>query len=373
MKKLTIAILLSIVVCACHHSHHHDKDAHKESNAMEVIFHDEHKPAEWSICKVEKKDIGCVVSAMSQVLSSPEEEDRIVALYSGKIKFLNKDIALGKRVSKGQALFAIENNEIADNSISVRYQQAKADYQASKIEYERKKELLNDGIVSQAVVDKALQEYTSAKALYNALSSASQGTSNLRSNRNGYIVSLKVGNGEYVQEGDVLAIVSENKTVNLKCSVPYSYYNELKNLKDANFILGDKVISLSEKNGKILSYSHTISEQNGMVDVILQIRNDEDFLTGSFIKTFLITDSQNESLVIDKECVMEELGVYFVFVQKKAEVYEKRQIKVGKSDGKHIEILSGLKEEEKVVAKGAYLLRLAQSSGTLDAHAGHNH
>lgn len=373
MKKFVYTVLLCTVMCACHHHDHKKEDAHKESNAMEVVFHDEHRPNDWSICKVEKKNIGCIVSAMSQVLSSPEEEDRIVALYSGKIKFLDKDIALGKKVSKGQALFVIENNDIADNSLSVRYQQAKADYQARKIEYERKKELLNDGIVSQAVVDKALQEYSSAKALYNALSSASQGTSHLRSNKNGYIVSLKVNNGEYVQEGDVLAVISENKTVNLKCSVPYSYYNELKNLKDANFVLGDRVISLSEKSGKILSYSHTISEQNGMVDVILQIRNDEDFLTGSFIKTFLITDSQDESLVIDKECVMEELGVYFVFVQKKDEVYEKRQIKTGKNDGKHMEVLSGLKEGEKVVAKGAYLLRLAQSSGTLDAHAGHNH
>ncbi len=55
------------------------------------------------------------------------------------------------------------------------------------------------------------------------------------------------------------------------------------------------------------------------------------------------------------------------------ELFEKREVKTGITDGIKTEILSGLSTHERIVTKGAFLVKLAQSSGALDPHAGHVH
>lgn len=67
------------------------------------------------------------------------------------------------------------------------------------------------------------------------------------------------------------------------------------------------------------------------------------------------------------------MGNYFVYVQLTPEFFEKREVKIGDTDGVRTAILSGLNESERVVSKGAILVKLAQSTGALDAHAGHVH
>ena len=67
------------------------------------------------------------------------------------------------------------------------------------------------------------------------------------------------------------------------------------------------------------------------------------------------------------------MGNYFVFVQLTPEFFEKREVKIGKTDGIRTEILSGIQSGERIVAKGAVLVKLSQATGTLDAHSGHVH
>jgi hypothetical protein len=54
-------------------------------------------------------------------------------------------------------------------------------------------------------------------------------------------------------------------------------------------------------------------------------------------------------------------------------VFEKREVKIGTTDGMRTEIKSGISSLDRIVCKGAILVKLAQSSGTLDAHSGHVH
>ena len=70
---------------------------------------------------------------------------------------------------------------------------------------------------------------------------------------------------------------------------------------------------------------------------------------------------------------IEEQGSFFVFVQVTPELFEKREIKTGATDGISYEVISGLTDDERIVLKGAVLIKLSQATGTLDAHSGHVH
>jgi hypothetical protein len=86
-----------------------------------------------------------------------------------------------------------------------------------------------------------------------------------------------------------------------------------------------------------------------------------------------MTVTNSEALTLPNSAIIEEQGNYFLFVQVTPELFEKREIKTGATDGIKTEIVKGITADERVVTKGAILIRLAQATGTLDAHSGHVH
>jgi hypothetical protein len=92
-----------------------------------------------------------------------------------------------------------------------------------------------------------------------------------------------------------------------------------------------------------------------------------------FVDLYIKTQSDNPMLTVANGALIEEMGNFFVFVQLTPELFEKREIQKGATDGYRTAVLGGLKAGERVVAKGAVLVKLAQASGALDPHAGHVH
>jgi hypothetical protein len=48
-------------------------------------------------------------------------------------------------------------------------------------------------------------------------------------------------------------------------------------------------------------------------------------------------------------------------------------VKTAATDGLKTEIARGINSSERIITDGAIFVRLAQATGTLDAHSGHNH
>jgi membrane fusion protein, heavy metal efflux system len=95
-------------------------------------------------------------------------------------------------------------------------------------------------------------------------------------------------------------------------------------------------------------------------------------IPGSYAEVFLKTTPISGVLVIPISSLVEEQGIFYAYVQTAGESFQKRELKLGANDGQNVQILSGLAEGERVVTKGAYQIKLSQSSGTLPAH-GHEH
>ena len=77
--------------------------------------------------------------------------------------------------------------------------------------------------------------------------------------------------------------------------------------------------------------------------------------------------------MLPNTAIVEEMGIYCVFVQTCTDSFEKRIITKGVTDGHNTQIISGVKAGERVVSKGAVNVKLAQGSAALDPHAGHVH
>ena len=131
--------------------------------------------------------------------------------------------------------------------------------------------------------------------------------------------------------------------------------------------------TLEELNGKVLSVGKTTTSDNFLIPVTIQINNIGSFVPGSFVELYLKTISDSRALTIPNSAILEEQGSFFLYVQVNQELFEKREIKTGVTDGINTEIIGGLADDERIVTKGALLIKLAQATGTLDAHSGHVH
>ncbi|PKP51427.1 MAG: efflux RND transporter periplasmic adaptor subunit [Bacteroidetes bacterium HGW-Bacteroidetes-1] len=319
---------------------------------------------------------GQVIKTTALVQSSQGSELVVSAKTNGIVLFNSGVVIEGREVTAGQSLFSVSGGNFADNNIAVKYTEAKSNFEKASADYERSKELAKDKIVSEKDLLSAKNQYENTKAVFDNLNknfNASGQT--IASPQAGFIKQVFVKNGAYVDAGQPIAVVSQNKSLVLNAEVPSKYVPVLANIKTANIrsINDNRSFSLEQLNGKVLSYGKAANSDNYLIPVVLQIENNGSFVSGSFVEVYLKTFSDRITLVVPTTSLLEEQGTYFVWVQVHPELFEKREVIIGGTDGLKAEIKQGISPADRIVTRGAMLIKLAQATGTLDAHSGHVH
>jgi RND family efflux transporter MFP subunit len=324
----------------------------------------------------EVEPFGQVIKATAQVESAQGDEILISAKTNGIVILSADNVLEGKSVSNGQILFSISGSGLANNNLSTQFAEAKNNYDKSKADYERLAELAKDKIVSEKDLLNAKNLYDNAKVTYDNLNQNFNASGQkISSSMNGFVKQIFVQNGQYIEAGQSIVSISQNKTLLLKAEVQQKFAPVLGMIHSANIhtLYDNQTYTLEELNGKVVSFGRNTNGDNYLIPISLQIDNKGGFVPGGFVELFLKTLTNTQALTVPNSALLEEQGNYFVFVQVHPELFEKREVKTGSSDGLKTEILKGLSQKERVVTKGAILVKLAQATGTLDAHSGHVH
>ncbi len=319
---------------------------------------------------------GQVIKTTAQVQSSQGDEIIVSAKTNGIVMISGNAVLEGKDVSKGQVLFSISGSEMADNNITVRYSEAKNNLEKAKADFERSTELAKDKIVSAKDLLSAKNQYDNAKAVFDNLNTNFSATGqSVKSPMSGFVKQVLVKNGTYVEAGQPIVVVAQNKTLLLNAEVQQKYASMLGSIASANIrtVQDNQTYSLEQLNGKVLSFGKATNSDNFLIPVAIQIDNTGSFTAGGFVEVYLKTVTNTLALTVPTTSLLEDQGAFFVYVQVTPELFEKREVKIGGTDGMLTEIRTGLSSDERVVTKGAILIKLAQATGSLDAHSGHVH
>ncbi|OFX33774.1 MAG: hypothetical protein A2W90_21835 [Bacteroidetes bacterium GWF2_42_66] len=370
-------IVPEIIVFATHEESHEAAEEIVISKTNTTAFTKEQSwKVDFSTDYPTTEPFGEIIKTTAMVQSSQGNEIIVTAKTNGTMSFAANNLLEGKDVLAGQLLFTISGNELADNNSSVRYSEAKNNFEKAKADYERAKELAKDKIVSEKDLLAAKNQYDNAKVVYDNLdknfnASGQRGTSPM----SGFVKQVFVKNGVYVEAGQPILTISQNKTLILTADVPQKYASVLSSIQSANIRTthDNLTYSFEQLNGKILSYGKAANSDNYLIPVNLQIDNTGSFTAGGFVEVYLKTLTNSQALTVPNTALMEEQSNYFVWVQITPELFEKREVSVGKTDGIKTEILKGITANERIVTRGAILIKLAQATGTLDAHSGHVH
>lgn len=366
------------------HDHDHDHEEETEQHAGEAGDDHDHgdeiiltpEKARAAGVKVETIMPGTfhgVIHTSGKVLSASCDETTVVATISGRVSYKNH-VSEGLKVAGGMPLFSITSAgmQVADGDP---VQRARIDYERAERDYTRARLLVKDRIISEKDLAVAKAEYEAARLTYTSVQKTrSAGGVVVTAPRGGYVKQCLVAGGDYVEAGQPLAVITQNKHLYLRAEIPEREFKELNKIRCAKFrtSYSDRLYDITDMGGHIQSYGRSAEVNNSYIPVVFEFNNTGDVVQGSYAEIYLITQERENVLTLPLTALTEEQGVHYIYIQVDKEGYRKQEVTLGESDGERVEILSGLKKGDKVVTKGAIQVKLASAANAIPAH-NHNH
>ena len=354
------------------HNHEHEEQENHAGGSDEIILPPaKAQAAGVAVSTVEPGSFHQVIKTSGQVMAAQGDESVAVATVAGVVSFKGKVIE-GMSVSKGTPLVVLSSKNMADGDP---VQKARIAYEVSKMEYERMKALVGNKIVSEKEFAQAEQIYENARISYEAVAKNHSASGQaVVSPISGYVKNLLVKEGDYVSVGQPLVSVTQNRKLFLRADVSEKYYPYLNSIGSANFCTpyNNKVYTLKELGGRMLSYGKASGENGYYVPVTFEFDNKGDVIPGSFVEVFLLSSPMENVLSLPHSALTEEQGSFFVYLQLDEEGYKKQLVTLGADNGESVQILSGIKAGDRVVTQGAYQVKLASATNAIPAHS-HEH
>jgi membrane fusion protein, heavy metal efflux system len=305
---------------------------------------------------------------------SPKDFKNVVSPASGTVSLGNSSYSVGTAVQKGQHILTISGKGLTSKNMAAQIESARASYEQAQSEYNRKKELFEAGILPKSEFEVVEEKYLSAKAEYDALSTgyAGEGTQ-VMAPFDGYIKSITATNGDFVDEGAQLLVITKKLSGLLEAQVSPDFSSKLGSIRNLWYQPSPGFWSnTNETGGSILSIGTEVSDAHPMLPVFVQVHDAVEMPEGSFTEVRIAYGDAHEAVTVPESALLEDFGAYSVIVQVSGEGYERRSISIGNRSGDQVEVTSGLLAGERVVSHGAYLVKMASMSSQIPSH-GHSH
>ena len=356
MKKILLILLLIVFILGAFGAASYFINSNKKS----VDVYETATPFRTSIVKK-------TVAAGTVI---PEDEVEIKPQISGIIEKIF--VEEGDKIKTGDLIAQIKvvPNEQSLNSARNRIKNSQIVLDNAKIAFDRNKSLFDKGIISSQEFERAELSYSQSKQeIRNAQSDlqiirkgsvgGSAENTNIRATVSGTILVIPVKEGDQVIEsntfnaGTSIATIADLGKMIFEGKVDEAEVGKLKPNSELKVSLG--AIENKEFDAKLTFVAPRGVEESGAVQFKIKadVSLDENYFirAGYSANASIELDKKEDILVIDEALLRFDAkneDKPYVEVEIGDQKFEKRFIELGISDGKNIEILSGLKEEDKI-------------------------
>lgn len=349
---------------------HESEEEHHEHGKVIAFSKEEAWKINFVIKLVKEEPFFEIIKTSGEIMPAQGDEIVVTAKHRGTVLLGGTRLLSGEPVKKNEELLTLSAS-LLDGNLNQDYLKAKAAYDKARENYERSIQLIEDRLITQTEFRSTEAEFKSAKAVFENISRfhTTQGE-RIVAPQTGFIKECLVSEGQFVQAGQALMVITQNRKLTLRADVPQKDYARLSSVFSANFITpyDQQVHSVDNLEGRKITFGKSTLDKTFFTPVYFEVINTENLIPGSYVEVYLKAGSFKNALTIPLSSLMEEQGNFYVFVQKDGETYLKRYITPGRNDGERLEVLSGLEAGERVVAQGAYRVKLASMSGSAPAH-----
>ncbi len=290
--------------------------------------------------KVKRGNIPVEVNAVGSLVA--ERQVTITSEMAGHVaSLLFKDGAL---VHKGTPLIQLD-----DTIPKAQLASARADFDFSKITYERRETLGKKGMWPAQEIDQARADFAEKKALLQE-KQATVDKMRLLAPFEGVLGKAEVSPGHYVTPGQPLVSLTDIQYLRAEFSVSEKYLSSLK--------LGQTVKILTSAypgksfEGKIAYISPTIDAADRSIALYAEVANPDRLLTaGMSVSIKQTLGMQNDTILVPSKSIVATLDgqqVYKIIHNKAYAV----PVLLGQRNEEAVEILQGLNEKDQIVVAG---------------------
>lgn len=354
MKKVFLTLFILIIVGLTGWLGYY---FYKKSNTDPIVYKTE-SPFVTTIVK-KTVAVGSIV---------PRKEVQIKSQVSGIIEELH--VEAGEIVKKGQLIAKVKivPNLVSVNNAETTLQTAKINLEQAKREFDRNKSLFEQKVISEQEYNRLVLDYNLKKeALQSAESNlelvkegaskkAGQVSNLVYSTVDGMVLDVPVKVGASVierntfNEGTTIASVADMKSLIFEGKIDESEVGKIKEGMDLNLTIG--AIEGKVFKAKLEHIAPKGVTEEGAIKFTIKaqvILNDKDFIRAGYSANADIVLDQKDSVLAIKESLLQfEKEKPFIEVETAPNVFEKRKIETGISDGINIEIVNGVKKGEKI-------------------------
>lgn len=355
MKRHLTSLAVILALAACGNEPEPAKAAAVKTEGDRAILSEPDK-ADFLKSAVVEKDQGSTLRLPGRLVWNEDHTVRVVPQLAGRIQKITVEI--GSEVKAGQILATLSSPDYGQAQADA--SKAQADQQLAKHALERQRELHAAGIVADKDFQQTEAEATRARAEADrasrrlaGLGGAGDGTYTLRSPLAGIVVERNLNPGlEFrpEQSGDPLFVVTDPTSLWLRLDASEADLAALK--------AGER-ISLQVKQYPNERFAGVIRHVGDFVDPAtrtIRVRGDvpnaDRRLKGGMFVTALIELPPTQALLVPVAAVFLIGEQRYVFVEEATGRYILRAVQAGPERDGRIEILSGVKEGEKVVSEG---------------------
>ncbi len=193
----------------------------------------------------------------------------------------------------------------------------------------------------------------------------------LRAPIGGVVAASDATPGASVEEGTRLFRLIALDRVHVVGSLPEAALARIDGLAGAELAVPgfDAPIALD----RLVAVGRVLDPEARTVPIIYELRDpDRRLAVGQAVSLRIFASAATEAVTVPESAVVDDAGQPVVFVQVGGESFERRPVRLGNREAGRVQIAGDVAPGERVVVRGAPLIRLAALSPQVPAH-GHTH
>lgn len=301
-------------------------------------------------------DLGSVVSR-GMILAHVDSEDYRLRVQQAEASLAQARARLG--------LSPEGTDDRVDPEQTATVRQARAVLDEAKFARDRAARLVEQGIIAKAEFDSATAAFKVAEGRYqdayeeirNRQGILAQRRSELALARqqlkdtavvaplDGIVQEKRTSVGEYLAAGAPVVNIVRMDPLRLRAQIPEREANTVRTGQDVRVTIeGDTNVYL----GKIMRLSPVIAEQNRVLMVEADVRNNGTLRPGSFVHAEIVTNDAKMAVTVPNNAIVTFAGIEKVITVQNGKAVEK-PITTGRRNAEFTEIVAGINVGEKVI------------------------
>ncbi len=293
-----------------------------------------------SVVTAQAEDVDITNTFTSNI--EPYAINNIVSQTAGRIVSINAEV--GQKVRKGQLLAKMDDVNLAKTRLQ---------YVNDSTELARLTQLYEIGAVSQADYDMAKLSLNVTKKTYENLAENTY----LRSPINGVITARNYDKGDMYSMTQPIFVVEQIQPVKMLVNVSESLFTQVH--EGMEFDVNVEAYPNEVFTGKVNLLYPTVSATTHTFPVEVICENKDERLRPGMFARVTANFGTNHHIVVPDVAVVKQQGSgeHFIYVLQPDNTVKYTLVELGKRMGSRYEIVSGLKEGDRIVTEGQVRLK----------------